>query len=76
MYPRVHMASHRNILGGYILPKNRTRNYTRGIISRVGKFSTVTPENVQYAVSFGVPNWWPKMCVRGNQSQPLYFKDI
>ena len=28
--------------GGYILPKNHTQNYTRGIISRVGIFLPVT----------------------------------
>ena len=30
--------------GGYIFPKNCTQNYTGGIISRVGIFSTVTQE--------------------------------
>ena len=29
---------------GYIFPKNHMQNYTRGIISHVGMFSTVTPE--------------------------------
>ena len=32
--------------GGYIFPKNHTQNYTGDIISRVGIFSTITPENI------------------------------
>ena len=30
--------------GGYILPKNRTQNYTGSITSRVGIFLPVTPD--------------------------------